>query len=658
MELAKLDSPERIRFRQEAFRKAVLETLGGFPSRTPLEPAITGTLQRDGYRIEKVVFQSLPRFYVTANFYLPAGAGSPVPAVVGVAGHSLTGKSADVYQTGWVNLARRGIAVLALDPPGQGERLEYFDSQTGRSRVGAGTPEHTMAGMQCLLTGSHYARYVLWDAIRAVDYLETRPEIDARRLAVAGNSGGGTQAAYLAAIEPRFKAAVSSCYITQWEPLWKSIGPPDAEQNLGAFVSRGFDFSDFAIASAPRPFLIESAARDYFPIEGARRSYEEARRVFATLKSPGAVAHFVYDDSHGWSKPRREAAYQWLERWLLGRDQPTPELAVSAEPGRNLQCTTTGQVLTEFHGETVRSINHVEAVRLSASRPRLTGGALRSAVLSALKLGLPAGRPSPRTTSAGQLERDGAIVIEKLIVDTEDGIQVPALYFRPRSAARPAPAILYVDSRGKDREAGPGGEVERLAQSGFAVLTIDPRGWGETADVKQVQSYELSYKNFQRALQLNRTVAGMQTLDVIRCLDLLASRPDVDPRRLGIVGKRQGGVLALFAAALDNRVRSVVSDGALLSYLAFTGSDTHKGALEAILPSVLKWFDLPDLTSLTAARTIAIVDPVDAAGKPVEIREARAAYSRNPGVQVTARAEGAASPDVWSGWMKELAAKQ
>ena len=657
-ELAKLASPESIRRRQEAFRKAVLETLGGFPPRTPLKATITGTLQRDGYRIEKIVFQSLPGFYVTANFYLPAGAGSPLPAIVGVAGHGVTGKAADVYQIVWVNLARRGFAVLALDPPGQGERLEYLDPQTGRSRVGAGTPEHTMAGLQCLLTGSHYARYILWDAIRAVDYLETRPEIDARRLGVAGNSGGGTQAAYLAAIEPRFKAAVSSCYITQWEPLWKSIGPPDAEQNLGAFVAGGFDFSDFPIAFAPRPFLIESAARDYFPIEGARHSYEEASRVYASLASPEAIAHFVHDDGHGWSKPRREAAYQWLERWLLGRDKTTPEFAVPAEADRDLQCTKEGQVFTAFHGQTVRSINHAEALRLSAVRPRLTGGALRNAVLSALKLDLPARRPAPHTTSAGALSRQGGIAIEKLIVDTEDGIQVPALYFRPHSAARSAPAILYIDSGGKDREAAPGGEIELLAQRGFAVLSIDPRGWGETASVKRVQSYELSYKNFQRALQLNRTVAGMQTVDVIRCLDFLASRREVDPQRLGVLGKGQGGVLALFAAALDGRVRAAASDGALLSYLAFTGSDTHSGALEAIVPSALKWFDLPDLASLALARTITIVDPVDAAGKPADPGAARSAYLGNPRVQVRRRAEGAPLLDVWSAWMKELTGKR
>lgn len=657
-EMAKLASPESIRLRQETFRKAVLDTLGGFPRRTPLEATVTGTLRRDGYRIEKLVYQSLPGFYVTANFYLPEGAGSPLPAVVGVAGHGITGKTAGAYQTVWVNLVRRGFAVLALDPPGQGERLEYFDPQTGRSRVGAGTPEHTMAGMQCLVTGSHYARYVLWDAIRAVDYLETRPEIDARRLGVAGNSGGGTQAAYLAAIEPRFKAAVSSCYITQWEPLWRSIGPPDAEQNLGALVARGFDFSDFPIAFAPRPFLIESAARDFFPIEGARRSYQEARQVYESLGFPDAIAHFVYDDSHGWSKPRREAAYQWLERWLLGRHQPTPEIAVRAEADRDLRCTTTGQVFTTFHGQTVRSINHAEALRLAATRPRLAGSALRQAFLSALKIDLRAGRTAPRTAAAGQVVRPGGTVIEKLIVDTEDGIQVPALYLRPRSVSGPMPAILYVDSAGKHREAAPGGEVESLAKSGFAVLSIDPRGWGETAPVKQVQSYERSYKNFQRALQLDRTVAGMQTLDVIRCLDFLASRPEVDARRLGVLGKRQGGVLALFAAALDNRVRSVGSDGALLSYLAFTGSDTHQGALEAILPAALKRFDLPDLASLVSAKAIAIVDPVDAAGKPAGIEEARAAYAKHTRVRVTGRTEGAPTVNVWSTWLDELRGKR
>ena len=172
--IAKIKTPAALAVRQEYIRAKLLEEIGGLPAKTPLNARITGSLERGTYRIDKLVFESLPRFYVTANLYVPAGAG-PFPAVLGVAGHSNDSKAEDLYQHAWISLARRGFLVLAYDPPGQGERIEYLDPATGKSRAGVATSEHTSAGLQCLLTGTNIARYFIWDGIRAVDYLLTPP---------------------------------------------------------------------------------------------------------------------------------------------------------------------------------------------------------------------------------------------------------------------------------------------------------------------------------------------------------------------------------------------------------------------------------------------------------------------------------------------------
>ena len=189
----RLDSPARIEERQRYVRERFVEALGGFPERTPLHARITRTLERGDYRVEMLVYESLPGFHVTANVYVPRRHAPPYPAVLGVAGHSANGKASATYQRAWISLAKRGFLVLAFDPPGQGERSLYFDPELGRSRVGIGTREHNLSGLQCLLIGHHFARYELWDGIRAVDYLLTRDDVDPGRLAVAGNSGGGTQ---------------------------------------------------------------------------------------------------------------------------------------------------------------------------------------------------------------------------------------------------------------------------------------------------------------------------------------------------------------------------------------------------------------------------------------------------------------------------------
>ncbi|MGC8794471.1 MAG: alpha/beta hydrolase family protein, partial [Bryobacteraceae bacterium] len=311
--IASIATPAQVAERQAYIRNKVLEALGGFPEKTPLNPRITGTLEGDGYRVEKLIFESLPRFYVTANVYVPTRREPPYPAVLGTAGHSAAGKAYPAYQRVWISLARRGILVLAYDPPGQGERMEYLDPVTGKPRFGP-TDQHTMAGIQCLLTGTNFARYELWDGVRAVDYLLTRRDVDPTRIGVIGNSGGGTQTAYLQVVEPRLAVAAPSCYITSWEKLWSEPGPQDAEQNFASFLADGLDIADFLIAFAPKPLKVMAAIRDFFPIEGARAAYREARRIYEILGAADRIDFFEYDDRHGWSRPRREATYRWLQR--------------------------------------------------------------------------------------------------------------------------------------------------------------------------------------------------------------------------------------------------------------------------------------------------------------------------------------------------------
>ena len=368
--VAALNSPESIRKRGDAFRAWLTASIGGWPEKTPLRPRITGVLNRDGYRIEKLVFESRPGFRVTANVYIPSGAG-PFPALLGVAGHSETGKADPVYQHVWVSMVRRAVLVLAYDPPGQGERLDFLDSSTHKSSVGVGTPEHTAEGTQCLLTGSSFAAYEIWDGIRAVDYLLTRKDVNGRRIAVAGNSGGGTQAAYLMALEPRLSVGVVSCWMTTGDRLWKSPGPQDAEQNFPGFVAAGWDLGDFLIAAAPRAVLVTSATRDFFPIAGTRAVADEQRRIYRLLGRSENAGYFEFNDTHGWSQPRREAAYRWLER-QLGLPATSPaERPVAPEPASVLAVTPTGQLGDSFGGETVRSLNRRRAEELSSRRRAL-----------------------------------------------------------------------------------------------------------------------------------------------------------------------------------------------------------------------------------------------------------------------------------------------
>ncbi len=583
--IARIRTPADVKTRQEYIRRKLLEEIGGLPERTPLNARVTGTIDRGGYRIEKLVYESLPHYYVTANVYVPASGAGPFPALVGTAGHSLDGKAEPTYQNVWISLARRGWVVLAFDPPGQGERFEYLDPATGKSRLsGGGTGEHIMAGIQCLLTGTNIARYFIWDGMRAVDYLLTRADVDGARIAVAGNSGGGTQSSYLAALEGRFAAAAPSCYITSWRNLWSDPGPQDAEQVFANFLRDGLDFSDFLIAFAPKPVQMAVAVRDFFPIEGARAAYAEAGSIFNILGAADHAGYFEFDDTHGWSKPRREATYRWLGRWLGDRQDDGAEPAdLQLLPPAELQVTATGQVSTAFpDARTIQSLNASLAAQMYPKRAAAAAGANLAALVRA-RLGVPEQRGVPRAVQRGQI----------IDLETEPGITLAAeIRVPPNGPARKAAVLLVGNSDGKN--------VEDLVQAGNVVLSFAPRGWGETGGPRG--GYSKAYQTAMRALLVGKTMPGMQTGDVLRAFDYLASRRDVDPRRIALSGQGTAAVLSLFAALLEPRIQKVTIREMPPSYLELANMKMHDAVMDLIVPGVLSDFDLPDIVAALGAR--------------------------------------------------------
>lgn len=595
--IAQLKTPEAIAARQKYVRERMIAEIGGFPEKTPLNARITGTVEREGYRVEKLLFESMPGFYVTANVYVPKSVG-PFPAVLGTAGHTDNGKASAIYQHGWIAMAKRGMLVLAYDPPGQGERLLYFDPQSGRSKIGAGTAEHIQAGVQCLLAGTNFARYEIWDGIRAFDYLLTRKDVDPRRIAVAGNSGGGTQTAYLQVFEPRLAAAAPSCYPTSWRQLWDDPGPQDAEQNFAGFLADGLDFGDFFLAFAPKPVKIHAAIRDFFPIEGARATFREERRIYETIGAEQKIGFFEFDDTHGWSKPRRESTYQWFDRWLLGKETNGAEPEFDTEYDRDLEVTAGGQVASLPRSETVQSLTAKEAAKLYAQRraANLTdSAALRRIVGERLRL----------TTGARPIDAAG------------DRLRVPP--FGPERK----PAILYLNPAYQAGDA----DAASMERMGYVVYAPLLRGWELPAAERNKSGYNAYWKTSMRAILVNKSLTGMQVEDALAAFAYLAGRGDVDPSRIGVHGKGSGGVVALHVAALEPRVAKVATESAIVSYMDVIRAPLHSGMAELIVPGVILDYDLPDLERMIAPRKVWRVDPRTPAG----VRTVERGISRREG---------------------------
>src|SRR5713101_2518085 len=253
--------------RKHCVRETFLALIGGLPDYNgPLNPRITGRIQGEKYAIEKVIFESLPGFYVTANLYRPNQPGR-YPAVLLQAGHTQEGKPEG--QRLAANLALQGFVVLAFDPVGQGEREQTYDQRVDRPLAGWSVPEHIQAGTQSILIGESVARYFIWDAKRALDYLISRPDVDAAHLGAAGCSGGGALTTFMGALDPRVKAVAPACFINSYRLLF--AGPnPDSEMSPPHLLFSGLDMHDYVELSAPTSWLILATEGDYFTPAGAK----------------------------------------------------------------------------------------------------------------------------------------------------------------------------------------------------------------------------------------------------------------------------------------------------------------------------------------------------------------------------------------------------
>jgi cephalosporin-C deacetylase-like acetyl esterase len=624
--IARISTMDDLKARQQYWREKMWGYLGGRPERTPLNARVVGTLDRGDHRIEKIIFESRPGFYVTANLYLPKAGKAPYSAILFPLGHERGAKAHQAWQRCLAGLARRGFVALAWDPIGQGERIQMYDEDWHDSKVQASTVEHTIIGMQCLLTGSHVAQYTVWDGIRALDYLLTRPEVDPKRVGCTGNSGGGTHTAYISGLDDRIQVAAPSCYITSWKRMIESIGPQDAEQVFPLWLKDGLDYPDYLYAFAGKPFLMLTAIRDFFPIAGARSSFAEVQKVYDKLGIADKVAMFEADDGHGYSKPRREAGYRWFTRWLQGAENTTPEAPLELATAEELQCTRTGQVQTEFkQSADVFSMNRTLARELRAKR-KPTPDSVRQHVRELTHYEAASG--PVRITHFGDTDR-AASRVEKLVYESEPGISIPALLFLPKSGPPRKPAVVFADARGKAAAAS---EAEQLAAKGYIVLVPDLRGFGETQPSLDRRDYFVrnfgDYENVLTALVIGKTMVGMRAADLVRGVDLLAARNDVDASRIAVTGRAAAAIPALFAALFDKRIGRLALDGMLLSYEAVVNEKIHQGMVEQLIPSALKEFDLPDvIASLTLAK-VAVYNGVNPLGQEVTAARMRQEYAR------------------------------
>ncbi len=622
-------------YKADLHRK-MLSMLGPLPKGTPLRPRVVGVVKRPGYRIEKVVFESLPRFYVTANLYIPAEGEPPFPGVLSPCGHAGEGKAADLYQHVYVSLVRKGFVVLAYDPLGQGERSQYWDAGESRSLLGLCVPEHINCGNQLYLLGENLAKYRSWDGGRALDYLAGRSEVDAERIGCTGNSGGGTLTTYLVAFDDRLRAGAPGCYVTTLRERFLSRKSADPEQNLLPQVAEGIDHFEYLAMHAPKPLIICAAKKDFFPIKGARQAYRWLRQLYGTLGVREKVAKVEVDLPHGFSQPLREGMYRWFQRWLgpTSGEKTWKESPLTVEKPETLWCTKTGQVATSLddqrtiHFFITRTLREVVKKHPRPTRNRLAAyrNRVKADLLSLLAIDPPKGKAKATTSKEGEA---GSLVWEHVVIEPEAGIRMPGILYRPRGARQALPALLLVHGLGKEAALF---EARRAAARGMVVLAVDIRGVGETRSQVLAWNFEydapygtetdLNYMSFM----IGRPLLGQRTLDVLAAARCLAGRKDVEGGSAVARGVGLGGLTVLLASALDTVITEAVVEDIPVDYRSMVEADIYRHQSKFLFPGVLQRLDLPDVAALVAPRRLTLINLLDAQGHPLDPEAARRRY--------------------------------
>jgi cephalosporin-C deacetylase-like acetyl esterase len=576
------------------------------------------------------MFESRPNFWVTGNLYVPSGKG-PFPGVISPCGHYQLGRMDPEYQFAYLNMVKAGFVVLAYDPIGQGERRQYWNPETGKADLTDPTTEHSMPGQVLLMMGQDLTHYRVWDGMRAIDYLLTRPEVDERRIACAGHSGGGTLTLFISAIDERVKCAVVNEGGTahRW-PLEirpeTRVGPADVEQNFFPGAVYGIDLCDLHVAIAPRRLL--ALIEDYSPRFNSAADHIRTR--YRQLGVPENFATGDATDPHSWTVKLRLATTDWLSQWAYGRPGPAREPDFEPEKPETLYCTANGSIRYSRRGDTIFSIMQKEQQQLPPARKTAASG---SEIRQLIRFRNSETPLAPRHIVTTQ--RKGYSV-EKIEFLSEPGIYIPVWVFLPEGLSGPARATLYVNEAGKQSDGLEFGLYERLARKGNLIIAVDVRGIGETKpphsqpserrsefshlfDVETAMTYYTWY--------MDQSLFGMRVTDVIRSVDYALSRADVGKDGLHVVGRGAGALWVLYAAALDPRITSVVAEHGLASYKALAQVDRYTHGASILIRDVLKHFDLPHVAAAIAPRPLTLVAPVDAMKRTVDAARASQIYA-------------------------------
>jgi cephalosporin-C deacetylase-like acetyl esterase len=597
--IREINSVAKAEQRKSIVRTKLLDDIGGLPNyRGPLNARITGQIRTNSYTIEKVIYESLPGFYITANVYRPNQPGR-YPAVLLQAGHTQEGKPEN--QRVAANLAMKGFVVLCFDPIGQGERVQTYSKQMDAPLAGWSVPEHIEMGAQAQLIGQGLARYFIWDAMRSIDYLVSRPDVDASRIGASGCSGGGALTTFMGGLDPRLKVVVPGCYPSSFKLLFATLGP-DAEMVFPHFLASGLDTADFVEQSAPTPWLLQSTQYDqyHFTHEGVHLVYEEAQKWYQLYGAQKNIGFMIGPGSHGMPLVSREAVYEWMIRWLKNGEGDFHEQPVQMFSNHELQVTPTGNVEDEPGS---RKLYQLLLADLHERQQKKTIPELTTE-LRGLKI--PTDHSAPRVKFLEEKSQAG-IRQQHIQFESDSGIWLDATLYLPISQGR-KPAVLMLKGNEYFGVTPTVTMAEEMAKEGQIVLEMEPR---RTEMKNEEGPLTGDWATDIQANLIGENLPALRAHDILRGVDLLQSRADVDPKSIRGAARGVPGVWLLLAAAADPRIRAIWLDRTPYSLSAALENSMAADLWDAVIPNFALHWDLSDLVTAMGQRRVLWTDPTN-----------------------------------------------
>ena len=592
-------------------RANLLAAWGGFPEvPCPLEPRSLGEIKRDGYRVEKIVFQTLPGVWMTTNAYVPesksgsATSPSKVPAVLCVHGHWAGAKQDPVVQARCIGLAKLGFFVLCVDAFGAGERGigkklgEYHGEMTGATLLPVGRP---LSGIQ------------VYENMRAVDYLRSRPEVDPDRIGITGASGGGNQSMYAGAFDERFRCVVPTCSVGNYQ-AYLSAACCMCEVVPGAlkFTEEG----DVLSLAATRGLMVTSATQDafQFSVGEAKKSFERVASN-AKLFDSTQIKHTIIESPHHYNQPMREAMYGWMTLHLKGQGEggPITEPEIKMEDPETLRC---------YPGES-RPDDYVTIPQFAATQAReelskhVTPQSLTAAQAAR------AGRLATLEKVLGGMPQPTDLALKVTLADdgksqTLSGVSEPGIPLRIQRDISPKPAKLVVllDLDTPIEQTFSGELAEKLRGDGWTVVVPELRATGRSAPAGDKIGHAPDHNSAEWSLWIGRPLLGQWVWDVRRTLDALRQQDGSIPSDIQVCGTGSAGVVALCAAALDERIAHAMTSNSLASYV--TAKPYRGQRLGLMAPGILRDVgDIAHIAALVAPRRVTIYGGVTGGGEPL-----------------------------------------